>query len=331
MVSKLCKTNINFSYNLHSFATIYIMNEKIQRLKQELAKQIIGQSEMIDALLIALLSEGHILLEGLPGLAKTTAVHALASAVHLQFQRIQFTPDLLPSDILGAEIYDLKSGDFKIKKGPIFTNFLLADEINRAPAKIQSALLEVMQERQVTIGDTSFQVPAPFLVLATQNPIDQEGAYKLPQAQLDRFMFKIIIGYNSQEEELEIASRATEGGFEKIDTIFTVEELEQMKERVRAVHIDKELKVYIIQLIFTTREKHKYIKFGASPRASIDMMKAVKARAFLRGNDFVSPSDIVLCAKDILRHRIVLSYDALVDGVSADTIIQEILENTLVP
>jgi len=315
------------------------MNKTIKQLKEEISKQVIGQEGMIDALLIALFTEGHVLLEGMPGLAKTTAVHALSSAIQLQFKRIQFTPDLLPSDIIGAEIYDLKSGNFKIKKGAIFTNFLLADEINRAPAKVQSALLEVMQEKQVTIGDTSYKVPKPFLVLATQNPIDQEGVYALPQAQLDRFMFKIIVTYNSEEEELAIATKATEGGFEIINPLISEEELNNIKEAVKNIHIDEELKAYIVRLIFATRDPakyhlehlQKYIKFGASPRASIDMMKAVKARAYLRGNSFVSPSDIVLCIKDVLRHRIVLSYDAIADRVNADTIIQGILEGIAVP
>jgi len=315
------------------------MKNKINLLKQEISKQVIGHQEMIDALLIGLFTNGHILLEGVPGLAKTTAVNAMSKSLNLNFKRVQFTPDLLPSDIIGAEIYDVKSGNFKIKHGPIFTNLLLADEINRAPAKVQSALLEVMQERQVTIGDNSFQIPQPFLVLATQNPIEQEGAYSLPEAQLDRFMFKIIVGYNSEEQEYEIAEKAANASFEAVQAVLSTDDLQTIKEEVKAVHIDDELKAYIVRLIFATREPLKhgletlapYIQYGASPRATIDMMKAVKARAYLRGNDFVSPLDIALCSKDILRHRIILSYEAIAEGLSSDSIIQKILEEIPVP
>ena len=315
------------------------MNHKITLLKQEISKHLIGHEEMVDALLIALFTDGHVLLEGVPGLAKTTAVNAVASALSLNFKRIQFTPDLLPSDIIGAEIYDMKSSDFKIKRGPIFTNLLLADEINRAPAKVQSALLEVMQEKQVTIGDNSFKVDTPFFVLATQNPMEQEGTYTLPEAQLDRFMFKIIVHYNSEEEELEIANRASVSDFETIEPVLTRDELHALKEEIQNIHIDDELRSYIVRLIFATRDPEKYgledlqryIDFGASPRATIDMMKAVKARAYLRGNDFVSPTDIVLCIKDVLRHRIVISYEAVAEKMTADDIIQKILESIDIP
>ena len=315
------------------------MKNKLTLLKQEISKQVIGHKEMIDALLIGLFTNGHILLEGVPGLAKTTAVNAVSQSLNLHFKRVQFTPDLLPSDIIGAEIYDVKSGNFKIKHGPIFTNLLLADEINRAPAKVQSALLEVMQERQVTIGDNSFQIEQPFLVLATQNPIEQEGAYTLPEAQLDRFMFKIIVGYNSESEEYEIAEKAANASFEAINAVLSLDDLQTIKEEVKQIHIDDELKTYIIKLIFATREPLKYgvdsvadyIQFGASPRATIDMMKAVKARAYLRGKEFVSPVDIALCIKDVLRHRIILSYEAIAEGVSSDEIIQTILEEIPVP
>ncbi len=315
------------------------MKNKIKLLKQEIAKGVIGHKDMIDALLIGLMTNGHILLEGVPGLAKTTAVNAIAKALSLEFKRVQFTPDLLPSDIIGAEIYDVKSGDFKIKHGPVFTNLLLADEINRAPAKVQSALLEVMQERQVTIGDSSFKIQNPFLVLATQNPIEQEGAYTLPEAQLDRFMFKVVVGYNTEDEEYEIAQKVANDTFEPINPVIFADELQQIKEEVKAVHIEEELSAYIVKLVFTTRypkkygleELERYIAFGASPRATIDMLKAVKARAYLRGHDFVSPIDIALTIKDVLRHRIILSYDAIAEGLSSDDIIQKILESIEIP
>jgi len=315
------------------------MKNKINELKKEISKQVIGQTQMIDALLIGLFTNGHILLEGVPGLAKTTTINAIAKSLNLEFKRVQFTPDLLPSDIIGAQIYDMKSGDFKIKKGPIFTNLLLADEINRAPAKVQSALLEVMQEKQVTLGDTTYKIDTPFLVLATQNPIEQEGAYSLPEAQLDRFMFKIIVGYNTKEEEYTIASKAAFSTFESISNILNKEDIEFIKNEVKNIHIDKELEEYIVNLIFATRnpedygleELKDYLEFGASPRATIDMFKAVKARAYLRGNDYVSPIDITLCIKDILRHRIILSYEALVQDITADVIIQKILEKVVIP
>ena len=315
------------------------MKNKIEELKQEISKQVIGQTNMIDALLIGLFTNGHILLEGVPGLAKTTTINAISKSLNLDFKRVQFTPDLLPSDIIGAQIYDMKSGDFKIKKGPIFTNLLLADEINRAPAKVQSALLEVMQEKQVTLGETTYKIDTPFLVLATQNPVEQEGAYNLPEAQLDRFMFKIVVGYNTKEEEYEIASKAAFSTFESINNVLDRNDIDIIKKEVQNVHIDKELEEYIVDLIFATREPKKYgiediedfIEFGASPRATIDMFKAVKARAYLRGNDYVSPLDIALCIKDVLRHRIILSYEALVQDITADDIIQKVLEKVVIP
>ncbi len=315
------------------------MKTKIQQLKQEISKQVIGQGNMIESLLIGLFTNGHILLEGVPGLAKTTTVNALSKALNLDFKRVQFTPDLLPSDILGAQIYDMKTGEFKIKRGPVFTNLLLADEINRAPAKVQSALLEVMQEKQVTIGEESFKVDLPFLVLATQNPIEQEGAYALPEAQLDRFMFKIVVGYNTKEEEYQIALKAASTSFETINAILSKEDIETIKNEIQEVHIDKELEEYIVNLIFATREPEEYglleikdyLQFGASPRATIDMFKAVKARAYLRGNDYVSPVDIALCIKDVLRHRIILSYEAEALGICTDEIIQKVLETVPVP
>ena len=313
--------------------------EKINKLKEEIAKGVIGQEEMVNSILIGLLTSGHILLEGVPGLAKTTTVKAVALAIDLNFKRIQFTPDLLPSDIIGAQIFDMKTSEFKIKKGPIFTNLLLADEINRAPAKVQSALLEVMQERQVTIADDTFKIEAPFLVLATQNPIEQEGAYSLPEAQLDRFMFKIVVSYNTKEQEYEIAKRVTMNSFEQINKAIDKNDLEELKKEVKDIHIDKELEDYIIDIIDASRNPKNYglddlvdiIHFGASPRATIDMFKAVKANAYLRGNDYVSPIDIAMLAKDILRHIIILSYEAMSKEINVDDVIQKILEKIAIP
>ncbi len=315
------------------------MNKKIEDLKKELAKAVIGQEQMIEGLLIGLLSEGHILIEGVPGLAKTTTINALSKALGLDFKRIQFTPDLLPSDITGAEIYDPKNNSFKIKKGPLFTNLLLADEINRAPSKVQSALLEVMQERQVTIGDESFVIDEPFLVMATQNPIEQEGVYLLPEAQLDRFMMKLVVEHNSEAEELEIMRKAANKSFGEVSTIFTAEDLREIKEKLKRVHIDEELERYIVQIVTATREPagfampelKKSIMFGASPRASIDLYKASKAKAFMRGNDFVSPADIGFVVKDVLRHRIVLSYEARAQEVKTDEIISAIVKTLPIP
>lgn len=315
------------------------LHHKIEELKKEIKKGVIGQDHMIDALLIGILCNGHILLEGVPGLAKTTTVKAFAQSLDIAFKRVQFTPDLLPSDIIGAQIYDMKESEFKIKKGPIFTNLLLADEINRAPAKVQAALLEVMQERQITIAEDTYMLEEPFLVLATQNPIESAGAYELPEAQLDRFMFKIIVDYNTKEEEYEIASKVTNSTFETINKVFTREDLFLLKEEIQKVHIDKELEEYIVNLIFASRKpalyglEHiaQYIQFGASPRATIDMFKAVKAKAYIRGNDYVSPLDIALIFKEVLRHRVILSYEAQAKEVNIDDILQSILEKVSIP
>ncbi len=315
------------------------MFNKIEAIKSEVAKVVVGQEKMIDGLLIGLLCEGHILIEGIPGLAKTTTVNALAKSLGLGFKRVQFTPDLLPSDILGAEIYDPQHNDFKIKKGPVFTNLLLADEINRAPAKVQSALLEVMQERQVTIGEESFAMDLPFFVMATQNPIEQEGVYQLPEAQLDRFMLKLVVGYNAKEEELEIARRVATGTAQEIRAVVDRDELIKMKEEVQKIHIDEEVERYMIELVSATRdpaaygleEIDEYIQFGASPRVSIDMFKAVKAMAYLRGKDFVTPVDVAYVAKELMRHRIVLSYEAEAEGVTTDELIVKILEAVPIP
>jgi len=315
------------------------MISKIENVKKEVAKVVVGQEKMIDSLLIALLCEGHILIEGVPGLAKTTTVNALSKALGLDFKRAQFTPDLLPSDILGAEIYDPQNNQFKIKKGPIFTNLLLADEINRAPAKVQSALLEVMQEKQVTIGDTTFKIDLPFFVMATQNPVEQEGVYQLPEAQLDRFMLKLVVGYNTKEEELEIARRISSGKMEAISAVLDKSELEAIKTAVKDVHVDAEVEKYMIELVNATRYPQEYgleemkdfIQFGASPRVSIDMFKAVKAMAFMRGKDFVTPVDVAYIAKELMRHRIVLTYEAEAEGITTDEIIQKVLEAVAIP
>ena len=315
------------------------MNPTVEKIKNEIAKVIVGQEKMIEGLLIGLLTRGHILLEGVPGLAKTTAVNALAESLGLNFKGVQFTPDLLPSDIIGTEIYDPSTNSFKIKQGPVFTNLLLADEINRAPAKVQSALLEVMQERQVTIGDESFKIDLPFLVMATQNPVEQEGAYELPEAQLDRFLMKIVVGYNTREEELEIARRVANNGFEAIHQVATLEELDAIRVESMVVHMDEEVERYIIELVFATREPEKYlleeiapyIEYGASPRASIDMYKASRAIAYLKGRNYVSPLEVAYIAKEVLRHRIVLSYEAQAEGITQDMIIDKVLATVPIP
>jgi MoxR-like ATPase len=315
------------------------MSNKLTDIKNEVAKVVVGQEKMIDSLLIALLCDGHILIEGVPGLAKTTTVNALAQSLGLNFKRAQFTPDLLPSDILGAEIYDPQNNQFKIKKGPIFTNLLLADEINRAPAKVQSALLEVMQEKQVTLGDTTFKIEPPFFVMATQNPVEQEGVYQLPEAQLDRFMLKLVVDYNTKEEELEIARRISSGKMEQIQAVVNKEDLDSIKKDISAVHVDEEVEEYMIELVSATRNPEDYgldeikdfIQFGASPRVSIDMFKAVKAMAYMRGKDFVTPVDVAYIAKELMRHRIVLTYEAEAEGVTTDEIIQKVLETVAIP
>jgi MoxR-like ATPase len=311
----------------------------INAIRSEVAKVVVGQEKMIDGLLIGLLCEGHVLIEGIPGLAKTTTVKALSAVLGLGFKRVQFTPDLLPSDILGAEVYDPQHNGFKIKKGPIFTNLLLADEINRAPAKVQSALLEVMQEHQVTLGDESFKLSPPFLVMATQNPIENEGVYPLPEAQLDRFMLKLRVGYNTTEEELAIARRVASSTYEELEAVIDLAALEQFKEKVRSIHIDEEVERYIITLVQATRnpeefglsEIKKYIQFGASPRVSIDLFKASRAVAFLRGKEFVTPSDVMSILKDIMRHRIILSYEAEAEDIDVDTLIEQIAKAVPVP
>jgi len=315
------------------------MNSKLNEIKKEIRKVIVGQNELVDSLLIGLISSGHILVEGVPGLAKTTAINALSQALGMDFKRIQFTPDLLPSDVTGTEIYSPQNGEFSIKKGPAFTNLLLADEINRAPAKVQAALLEVMQERQITIGDNSFKVPDPFLVMATQNPVESEGAYKLPEAQLDRFMLKANVGYNNFDEELEIVSRVVVEGFEQINQVATIQDIENLKNILKKVHVDKDVKEYMMKIVFATRDPKaygvdgiaEYIEFGASPRASIDLYKASCAYAIIRGNDYVTPLDISYVVTSVLRHRIILNYKAQAANIDTDAIVKEIMMNIKAP
>ncbi|WOE69214.1 MoxR family ATPase [Hydrogenimonas thermophila] len=315
------------------------MNQIIEDIKKEVGKVIVGHEHLVDAMLIALICEGHILVEGVPGLAKTTAVNALSQALGLNFKRVQFTPDLLPSDITGTEIYDQKSGEFKVKRGPIFTNLLLADEINRAPAKVQSALLEVMQEKQVTIADSSIKVERPFLVMATQNPVEQEGTYRLPEAQLDRFMLKVNVGYNSIDEEFEIVSRVAKKGFGEISQVASKEDIKNLQKELDNIHIDDAVQKYMLKLIFATRfpseyglnDMAGYIEFGASPRASIDLYRASRAVALIRGKDYVSPVDIAEVLESVLRHRIILNYKAEAEGITSETIIKAVQKAVRLP
>ncbi len=312
---------------------------KINNIKQEVKKIIVGQEILIDSLLVGLIANGHILVEGVPGLAKTTAINAIAKALGVEFKRIQFTPDLLPSDVTGTEIYNPKSGEFSIKQGPIFTNLLLADEINRAPAKVQAALLEVMQERQVTIGEHTFKIDEPFLVMATENPVEQEGTYRLPEAQLDRFMLKVMVGYNTIEEEMEIVERVAIKGFEEVEAVASIEDLKKIREDFKKVHVDNAIKEYMAKIIFATRfpkeygvgDVADYISFGASPRASIDLYKASCAIALIRGNDFVTPLDISYIASSVLRHRVILNYKAQANDISTDTVIEKIIQTIKAP
>jgi MoxR-like ATPase len=311
----------------------------IEVIQRELSKTIVGQKNMVDKMLLALLSQGHILLEGLPGLAKTLTIKSLAETIACDFNRIQFTPDLLPSDILGTMIYNQKEGEFKIKKGPIFSNFILADEINRAPAKVQSALLEAMQEKQVTIGDTTYKHEEPFLVMATQNPIEQEGTYPLPEAQLDRFMMKILVHYPTKEEEIEILKRNSSSYKSTIETVVTKEAILKAKDIVRQIYMDEKIEQYIVDIVFATRfpqdfklEKLKHlIAYGGSPRASINLSIASKAHAFMKRRGYVIPEDVRAVCYDILRHRIGLTYEAEAENITQDQIISEILNTVEVP
>jgi MoxR-like ATPase len=306
----------------------------IERIKSEIHKGVIGHEELVEGMLIALLAGGHILVEGPPGVAKTTAVNTLAKVLGLEFHRIQFTPDLLPADITGGEILDLEHNRFSVRKGPIFTHLLLADEINRSGHKVQSALLEAMAERQVTLGERSYPLEDPFMVLATANPIDQEGTYDLPEASLDRFMFKLHVGYNSDDEEFEIVRRAADGAFEPVSPILDREGLLELKASLRQIHVDDEILRYLLAVVRATREPGEVldeksaslIAYGAGPRGSIDLYRAARARAFLEGRDFVTPGDVARMSYPVLRHRLILEYRAEREGADADALLHRILE-----
>lgn len=322
------------------------LNERIERksyiidqLRTGMRQAIVGQSHLIDSLLIGLLADGHILLEGMPGLAKTLAIKTLSQLVRAEYKRIQFTPDLLPADVVGTLMYSQKHEEFQVKQGPIFANFILADEINRAPAKVQSALLEAMQERQVTIGERTFKLPAPFLVLATQNPIEQEGTYPLPEAQVDRFMLKVKISYPKREEEMLIIRDHSQSDRQEVQPILSLDDLQEARALVKEVYLDEKIERYIVDIVFATREPEaaglseigSYISFGASPRASISLAIAARAYAFIRGRGYVIPEDIRAVCYDVLRHRIGLSYEAEANELSADDIIRDILNKIQVP
>jgi MoxR-like ATPase len=327
-------------------ADITELNERVKEegsfvslLKTEMAKVIVGQSKMVDRLLIGLLTRGHILLEGVPGLAKTLAISTLAKAVDTGFKRIQFTPDLLPADIVGTMVYNQKSGEFVPKKGPIFSNIILADEINRAPAKVQSALLEAMQECQVTIGDESYRLDEPFLVLATQNPIEQEGTYPLPEAQVDRFMLKLKITYPSREEEKEILTRMAAGAVPEVAQAIKVDKLLNARKLVNEIYMDSKVEDYVVSLVFATREPEsagladmkELIAYGASPRATLFLTRAARAHAFIRGRGYVTPEDIKSVGMDILRHRVITTYEAEAENITPEQIVQKIFDSVEVP
>jgi MoxR-like ATPase len=330
----------------NEMADIKAINEKIEKesafvdlLTMEMNKVIVGQKHMVERLLIGLLGRGHILLEGVPGLAKTLAINTLSQAVKGSFSRIQFTPDLLPADVVGTMIYNIKENDFSIKKGPIFANFVLADEINRAPAKVQSALLEAMQEKQVTIGDSTFKLQAPFLVMATQNPVDQEGTYPLPEAQVDRFMLKAVIDYPKLDEEQRIVRNNLKGAFDKVQAVVSTKQILTAQETVREVYMDEKIENYILNLIFATRYPENYkldsikplISFGASPRGSINLATAAKCHAFLKHRGYVIPEDVRAVIYDVLRHRIGLTYEAEAENITSENLITQIINEVEVP
>ncbi len=318
---------------------IRIGSEFVERLNAETSKVIIGQKHMIERLMLGLLADGHILLEGLPGLAKTLAINTLSKAVSANFNRIQFTPDLLPADIIGTMIYNPIKAEFTVRKGPIFSNFILADEINRAPAKVQSALLEAMQEKQVTIGKETFKLQAPFLVMATQNPIEQEGTYPLPEAQVDRFMLKVKIGYPSKEEEKQIIRLNLGEEFQTINPVSTTAEILKARKLIKKIYMDEKIEQYIIDIVFASRDPKSYgmndmenlINYGGSPRASINLAKASKAYAFLQRRGFVIPEDVRKVCDDVMRHRIGLTYEAEAENVTQEDIIKRILDTVPVP
>ncbi len=325
---------------------IKAINEKIEKesafvdlLIMEMNKVIVGQKHMVERLLIGLLGNGHILLEGVPGLAKTLAINTLSKAVHGDFSRIQFTPDLLPADVIGTMIYNVKENDFSIKKGPIFANFVLADEINRAPAKVQSALLEAMQERQITIGDTTFKLDEPFLVMATQNPVEQEGTYPLPEAQVDRFMLKTVIDYPKISEEQQIMRQNLLGDYSAVNAVASLEQINRARQAVKEVYMDEKIEKYILDIIFATRYPEKYnlsdlkglISFGASPRGSINLATASKCYAFIKRRGYVIPEDVRAVVHDVLRHRIGITYEAEAENVTSEDIINKIVNEVEVP
>ncbi|BCS96735.1 ATPase AAA [Desulfoluna limicola] len=311
---------------------------RINAVRQEIGKVLVGQTKLVDGLLMGLFTRGHILIEGVPGLAKTSAVMAVADAVDAVFKRIQFTPDLLPADLVGTEIYRPQSSDFVTRKGPLFHNIILADEINRAPSKVQSALLEAMQERQVTIGDETFGLPEPFLVLATQNPIEQEGTYPLPEAQVDRFMFKLLVDYPSKSEEKEIMRRVGFEAPEAIQPVINPSDLSEIFDLIHTIYMDEKLRDYIVELVCATREPEKvdedlaaWVRYGASPRATIFLSLAARAWAFLQGRTYVTPQDVKQVAPDVLRHRIIPSYEAEAEDITTDAIIERLFERVEVP
>jgi MoxR-like ATPase len=311
----------------------------VEEVFAEIGKVIVGQKYLVERMLIGLLGDGHLLLEGVPGLAKTLTVRTLAGVSEAQFQRIQFTPDLLPADVVGTLIYSQKDGQFTVKKGPVFTNFLLADEINRAPAKVQSALLEAMQERQVTIGETTFRLPEPFLVLATQNPIEQEGTYPLPEAQVDRFMLKLKVTYPSRDEEKMIMERMSLGKPAEVRRVVTPERIAKARRLVDEIYVDEKIKNYILDVIFATRDPEKFrlarlkslIQYGASPRATLALAKAAQAYAFIRGRGYVTPEDVKAIGPDVLRHRVLVTYEAEAEGKSSEDIVKDIFNEVEVP
>lgn len=322
------------------------LNEKIARagqfadkLKEETHHVIIGQNQMLDRLLTGLLSNGHVLLEGVPGLAKTLTIKSLATAIHAHFSRIQFTPDLLPADVIGTMIYNQQKNEFVVRKGPIFANFILADEINRAPAKVQSALLEAMQERQVTIGDQTYKLEEPFLVLATQNPLEQEGTYPLPEAQVDRFIMKVIVDYPAMHEEQLILRQGVQGEYPAVKQVVSMQEVIQARDLTRQIYMDEKIEQYILDIVFATRRPGEFkleklkplISYGASPRGSINLGIAAKAQAFLNKRGFVIPEDVRNICKDVLRHRIGLTYEAEAENIKAEDVIEEILKQVNVP
>jgi len=311
----------------------------VDKALKEISKVIVGQREMLEGIIMGLLTGGHVLLEGVPGLAKTLTISSVSAAISLKFQRIQFTPDLLPTDLIGTMIYNPKTGDFTTRKGPIFANIILADEINRAPAKVQSALLEAMEEKQVTIGETTHILERPFLVLATQNPLEQEGTYPLPEAQMDRFMFKILVNYPQKSEELEILNKMSVDNVPKIKPVITLSELVKARSRVYSIYIDDKIKNYIVEIVMASREPNNYglshienlLDVGGSPRATISLTRAGKAHAFVRGRGYVTAEDIKAIAYHVLRHRLILTYEAEAEDVTTDDVIKEILNHVEVP